>query len=98
MKSSGENQKKKNREPEQIVDLFQLPRDLFLGMPLLSLAGNRSLCITNHRGLRQYSSEKIVVTAKNFAIQITGRNLYIPSFTEAQIDITGYFEGIVFIP
>ncbi|MCM1494103.1 MAG: YabP/YqfC family sporulation protein [Muribaculaceae bacterium] len=85
-------------EAGQIVDMFGLPRDLFMGLPLLSLAGNRSLCITNHRGIRQYSSELIVVSAKSFAIQITGRNLYIPKFSGEQLEITGYMEGIMFVP
>lgn len=98
MRSRNANPRNKKTESEKMVDLFELPKDLFLGMPLLSMAGNRTLCITNHRGIRQYSSELIEVAAVPFAIQITGRNLCIPRFSKEQLEITGYMEGITFVP
>lgn len=80
------------------MDTFGLPKDLFLGMPLLNMTGNCSLCITNHRGIRQYSSELIVIAAKPFAIQITGRNLCIPRFSNDQVEIAGVMEEVSFLP
>lgn len=98
MKSQGEHSAKKKKEADRYVELFGLPKDLFLGMPLLSMTGNRSLCITNHRGIRQYSCEMIVVSAKACGIQVVGRGLYIPKYSEDQLEITGYLEGITFVP
>lgn len=98
MRSHNANPNNKKTDADEILDLFGLPKDLFLGMPLLSMAGNRSLCVSNHRGIRQYSSEMIVIAAKPFSIQITGRNLCIPDFSKDQVEITGYMEGISFIP
>lgn len=98
MRSRGENSEKKKTEGGQIVELFGLPRDLFQGLPLLSLAGNRALCITNHRGIRRYTSEQIVVAARPFAIEIRGKELCIPSFSGEQLEVTGIMEGIAFVP
>lgn len=78
--------------------MFGLPKDLFLGLPLLSMAGNRTLNITNHRGIRMCSDELIVIATRHFAIQITGRNLCIPNFSKDQVEISGIMEGIMFIP
>lgn len=81
---------------EQVVEKFELPKDLFLGMPLLSMEGNRSLCITNHRGIVKYSQETIIVAARAYGVEITGRSLTIPRFTKELVEITGYMESVTF--
>lgn len=98
MRSHNANSNNKKIETDEILDLFGLPKDLFLGLPLLSMAGNRSLCISNHRGIRLCSDEMIVIAARSFAIEITGRNLCIPNFSKDQVEISGIMEGITFIP
>lgn len=98
MRSHNANSNNRKIETDEIIDLFGLPKDLFLGLPLLNMAGNRSLCICNHRGIRQYSDEVIVIAARQFSIQITGRDLCIPSFSKDQVEITGIMEGIAFLP
>lgn len=103
MKSHGTNSKNKQNkanlkaDTHSVIDALELPKDLLLGMPLLSLEGNRSVCITNHRGLVRYSRELIVVAARNGNIQISGRELLIPKFTSEVIEIRGYLEGVTFL-
>ena len=97
MKSHHPNQKNHKIEPEQVVQKLELPKDLFLGMPLLALEGNRSLCIENHRGIVSYTSETIVIASRSYSIQIMGRNLMIPHFTRHIVEITGYMESISFL-
>lgn len=98
MKSHQTNQKPHNQpESERIVEQLGLPRDLFLGMPVLSLQGNRFLCIENHRGILQAGREKIVVAAKPWGIEVAGRELSIVRFTKDYMEITGYLEHISFL-
>ena len=80
-----------------MVEELELPKDLFLGMPLFSMEGNRTLCITNHRGIVRYSREKIVIATRNGSIEIAGRELLIPKFTKDIIEIRGYLEGVTFL-
>ena len=98
MKKNRESPDIKRIENDAILETFGLPLDLFRGMPLLSFTGNRYLGIINHRGIRQYSREKIVIAAKNFEIQITGKELCIPSFSKDQIEVKGTIEGVGFVP
>ena len=79
------------------IDTLELPKDIFCGLPLLSMEGNRSLCITNHRGIVRYSREKIVIATRNGSIEIAGRELLIPKFTKDIIEIRGYLEGVTFL-
>lgn len=98
--SKANNEQKKNKnayEMNTVIDTLELPKDIFWGLPLLSMEGNRSLCITNHRGIVQYSREKIVIATRNGNIEIAGRELLIPKFTKDIIEIRGYLEGVTFL-
>ena len=46
---SHSNQTRHKIKQEHLVEQMELPKDIFLGMPLLSMEGNRTLCIVNHR-------------------------------------------------
>jgi sporulation protein YqfC len=97
MKSQMSNPNLKTKKSEAIVESLQLPKDLFLGMPLLSIEGNRSVSIANHRGIVRYSSETVVVATKSYAIEITGRALVIPRFSKEMIEITGVVKSVNFL-
>ena len=45
---------------------MELPKDIFLGMPLLSMEGNRTLCIVNHRGIIKYCPEVIGIATQSY--------------------------------
>ena len=98
--SKANNEQKKNKnayEMNTVIDTLELPKDIFWGLPLLSMEGNRSLCITNHRGIVRYSREKIVIATRNGSIEIAGRELLIPKFTKDILEIRGYLEGVTFL-
>ena len=98
--SKANNEQKKNKnayEMNTVIDTLELPKDIFCGLPLLSMEGNRSLCITNHRGIVRYSREKIVIATRNGSIEIAGIELLIPKFTKDIIEIRGYLEGVTFL-
>jgi sporulation protein YqfC len=98
MKSRLSNPNPEQKKSEAIVASLDLPKDLFLGMPLLSLEGDRTLCIANHRGIVRYSSEVIVVATRTYAIEITGRSLVIPRFSRDMIEIVGVVRSVTFLP
>lgn len=98
MKSQQSNPKPhKKPKTRRMVESLELPRDLFLGVPILTLQGNRFLCIENHRGIIHAGREKIVVGAKPGGIEITGRELSIVRFTKDYMEITGFVEHISFL-
>ena len=92
-------QKEKNNDREDahpMIEALELPKDIMLGLPLIAMEGNRTLSITNHRGLLRYSCDKIVVATKEGSLLITGRELFIPRFTRDVIEIRGFLEGVIF--
>lgn len=81
---------------ETIVKSLELPKDLFLGVPVFTMYGNGELLIENHRGILIYGQEQMTVRSKRSLICIEGRNLRIDSYTADSLLICGDIEGITF--
>ena len=64
---------KHNEANHSVIETLELPKDLLMGLPLISMEGNRSMCVMNHRGLVCYKNDKIIVATRTGSIQITGR-------------------------
>lgn len=91
MRSQDQNQEHK------IIERLELPQDIILGVPLLSMQGNSELMIENHRGLLQYDSNEIQVRTKTFTIQVTGRKLTIQEYRKDVLIIRGKIERMQFL-
>jgi sporulation protein YqfC len=97
MKSQLPNQNNEYKKSQRVVEALELPKDIFLGMPIMSIEGNRTLCIANHRGIVRYSSESIVISTHAGAIEIAGRGLVIPRFSKDIIEISGVIKSVSFV-
>lgn len=91
MRSQDQNQEHK------IIERLELPQDIILGVPLLSMQGNAELMIENHRGLLQYDSDEIRVRTKTFTVQVTGRKLTIQEYRKDVLIIRGKIERMQFL-
>lgn len=81
---------------EKIVTALELPKDLLLGVPYLHLTGNRELLIENHKGILSCSDEQMVILAKQYAIDLKGRNLYVEYYNADSMKIIGDMEELHF--
>ncbi len=80
-----------------IIKSLDLPQDLFLGLPNLSLCGNRELYISNHRGILSYEQEEVIILVKEYQVQIKGRGLTISTYTKEDLTINGYIRSVEFL-
>lgn len=81
----------------KLIESLDLPQDIFLGLPNLSLCGNRELYISNHRGLLSYAFEEMIILAKGYQIQVKGKELNIISYTKEDLTIQGYISSVEFL-
>lgn len=80
---------------ERTAGLLELPKDLLLDMPRLTLYGNLQLSIENHHGVLQYLPEEIVILGGNdIRVSIRGHDLMIGVIYEEEITIVGTIESI----
>lgn len=89
---------RKHSKRDTIVNSLELPKDLFLGVPVFTMNGNRELLVENHRGILQYSSQQMVIRSKAFPIRILGKNLRIDSYTADTLVVCGDIEEISLTP
>ncbi len=80
----------------RITDATGLPKDVLLGVPLITVTGQTEACIENYRGLLEYTDKLIRIQTKTGKIHITGRNLQIQSYTNDEMKITGHIMLIEF--
>jgi sporulation protein YqfC len=81
---------------EKITDSFELPKDVVLGFPLISICGNRTCDIDNHQGILSYEAGQIIVRTKLFPIRVNGKELQIECYSKDSIRITGQITEICF--
>ncbi len=87
---------RKHVNHEKIVSALELPKDLLLGMPYLTMNGNRELLIENHRGILTYTGRQMVILTKTHQIEISGSELYVEYYTADLMKIRGNIDGIAF--
>lgn len=81
----------------KLIESLDLPQDIFLGFPNLSLCGNRELYLSNHRGLLSYGKEEMTILTKEYQIQVKGKELTIVSYTKEELTIQGYISSVEFL-
>ncbi len=89
-KDSGKkNGEKPRRLKERVVELLELPKEIVLNMPRITMLGNRNLMIENYKGIIEYDSGKIRLNTAIGALQINGSNLLIREITAEDVVIDG---------
>ncbi len=78
------------------ASLFDLPRDILLNLPRITVIGNLQIILENHRGLVEYSDERIRINLEGKELTVTGSGLTIGAVSEAEIMIEGNIEGLHF--
>ncbi|MFZ5965917.1 MAG: sporulation protein YqfC [Bacillota bacterium] len=90
--------KSKSKElRESISELLELPKDIMLDLPRVTMVGNLQMFIENHKGIVEYSRTKIRLNTKNGIMRIIGKELLIKSIITEEIVICGKIENIEFV-
>ena len=78
----------------RMADASNLPKDVVLGVPILTLTGHYEVNIENYRGILEYTEQLIRINVRSGQIRITGKSLEINYYTTTDMKITGKVEKI----
>lgn len=81
-----------------ISEALELPKEIMLDLPKISMIGNLELRIENHKGIIEYTPTQIRVSSNSGMLKILGRNLYIKIIIKEEIVIIGEIQHFEFIP
>ena len=66
-------------------------------LPLVELAGTGRLLIENHKGIADYSPEKICIKMGYGFLEISGNGLELAQITKDQLVVTGDITGLLLL-
>ncbi len=78
----------------KIADVSELPKDVFLGQPVLTVLGRMELNIENYRGITEYTDTLVRIQTKAGQIRIAGQRLRIDYYTNDDMKVTGRIDSI----
>lgn len=80
-----------------ISEALELPIDIMMDLPKLTLIGDIEVSLLNHKGIIEYTQEIIRVNTKSGVFKITGKDLEIKTILSEEIIIVGNIKNIEII-
>lgn len=78
----------------RMADAVNMPKDVVLGIPIITLLGQVELHIENYGGLLEYTDVLIRIRTKSGQIKVTGQQMQIDFFTNDEMKVTGHIQSI----
>ncbi len=88
--------KKKPRKKPYLVDCLWLPKDVVMGMELVTLCGNREATFRCLKGVQAVETCRVVLQAKHHNIIICGTYLELSYYTFEEVKVCGVIDSITY--
>ena len=85
---------KLNQVKSNIVESLELPRDIMYGAVIITAMGRSQVLVENYKGIIEYTREKIRLQTKNCQVTVQGKQLVVEYYTNEEMKITGFIQGI----
>lgn len=82
---------------EQFVEALELPKELVLDRPKLTMIGNCDIMIENYKGVVEYGSDRLRINTSSGIIKISGTGLLIREITSEDIIVSGAIHTLEFV-
>lgn len=80
-----------------VSEMFELPKEITLNLPKISIIGNNQMLIENHKGVIEYTPQRIRVNSSIGVIRIQGSDMKLKNIAADDIMIIGEVKEIEFI-
>jgi len=87
----------KKKIKRQFSEFLEIPGDVMLDLPKIVLVGNIKIFIENHRGILEYTTEKVRVNVMEDEVTITGENLLLRNVLPDELCVEGKIKSISFL-
>ncbi len=87
-------QEKFEKSRDVIAEKFDLPKDVVLNLPKITIVGNNEITIENHKGIILFERDIIKVNTKVKIVNIEGENFEILYIGDSTITISGIFKSV----
>ena len=80
---------------ERLAALTDLPDENISALPIVEITGDKRVLIEHHRGVAEYSQERICIKVKFGQVCICGQDLILSRIQQGQLIITGRLESVM---
>ncbi|WP_069649329.1 sporulation protein YqfC [Caloranaerobacter ferrireducens] len=80
-----------------ISEILELPKDIVLDLPKITLIGNLQIYIENHKGIIEYSKQRIRINTNIGILRIIGKDLTIRTIVTEEVIVVGEIEIVEFV-
>ena len=81
---------------QRAFNASDMPKDVVLGLPVLTVLGDMEISIENYGGIIEYTDCLIRIRTKNGQIIINGKKLYVDYYTNDEMKIHGRIDSLEF--
>ncbi len=78
-----------NRHWQRIAGILEIPQDIVLDLPRMTMLGNKQLLIENHKGIIEYTPSLVRIKLNQGELIIIGENLMLANLQMEQILVEG---------
>ncbi|WP_433946090.1 sporulation protein YqfC [Paenibacillus sp. SN-8-1] len=79
------------------VDILDLPQDLVMDLPRLTMVGNKQLLIENHRGVLHFAPDNLRLALPEGSLSVVGSSLVIKAIMPEEVLIEGDIAAIQYL-
>jgi len=87
-------EKKSSKWRYSLAEMLELPQEIMLNLPRITLIGNLHCYIENHQGIIEYTAENVRLAINPGELIVSGRDLTIRYLANEEIAIDGIIEKL----
>ncbi|MCF6466527.1 sporulation protein YqfC [Clostridium sp. Cult2] len=77
-----------------ISEALELPKDVVLDLPKITIIGNIQLNISNHKGIIEYTQETLRINSSIGIVKVSGKDMELKTILSEEIIVKGNIEKI----
>lgn len=81
---------------QRVASVFELPGDVMLDVARITMMGCAEMLIENHRGISEYTPERVVLGLPQGHVLIGGEGLEISTISPDQVTIKGNIRSVLY--
>lgn len=78
-----------NKQWQRFARMLEIPQDIILDLPRMTMLGNKQLLIENHKGIIEYTPSLVRIKLTQGELIISGKNLILGNLQIEQILVEG---------
>jgi len=80
---------RKNTQWQRLAGMLEIPQDIVLDLPRITMLGNRQLLVENHKGIIEYTPSLVRIKLNQGELLVGGSNLTLCNLQLEQILVEG---------